>query len=227
MTTAWVVLAHRGLHETAPENTLAALDAARRIGAHGAEFDVRRLRDGTAVLHHDAHIRLARRRVALTNVTWSDYERVTRHATRLTDVAAWAQAHPKFLLNVELKDAALWPGVARLLGRFAPARLVVTTFDATLAGRLLRRRPRYRVGWITQDRPPWPFPSEPPGPDLVVLHRRAVTTRSLAAARAIGSAVWVWGVNRGGDARRLAQAGVATIITDAPRRLLEASGQKT
>jgi glycerophosphoryl diester phosphodiesterase len=37
----------------------------------------------------------------------------------------------------------------------------------------------------------------------------------------------VWGVNRGGDARRLAQAGVATIITDAPRRLLEASGQKT
>src|ERR1700731_2043021 len=45
--------AHRGHSTGAPENTLAALDAAWRAGATVAEIDVRMTRDGELVLLHD------------------------------------------------------------------------------------------------------------------------------------------------------------------------------
>jgi len=47
------VSAHRGASAKAPENTLAALDAAWRAGATLAEIDVQLTRDGHVVLMHD------------------------------------------------------------------------------------------------------------------------------------------------------------------------------
>lgn len=46
-------LAHRGDWSSAPENTLAAFAAAERAGADMIELDVRRTRDGVAVVLHD------------------------------------------------------------------------------------------------------------------------------------------------------------------------------
>jgi glycerophosphoryl diester phosphodiesterase len=46
-------LAHRGDWSGAPENTLAAFAAAERAGADMVELDVRRTRDGVAVVLHD------------------------------------------------------------------------------------------------------------------------------------------------------------------------------
>jgi glycerophosphoryl diester phosphodiesterase len=48
------VVAHRGASETHPENTVAALRAARVGGAHVVEFDVHQTKDGAWVLLHDA-----------------------------------------------------------------------------------------------------------------------------------------------------------------------------
>lgn len=47
------IIAHRGFSATAPENTLAAVDAAIRAGADAVEFDVHVARNGTPVLFHD------------------------------------------------------------------------------------------------------------------------------------------------------------------------------
>ena len=47
------VIAHRGASAAAPENTLAAFDLARRMGADAVELDVRRTRDGVLVVHHN------------------------------------------------------------------------------------------------------------------------------------------------------------------------------
>jgi glycerophosphoryl diester phosphodiesterase len=47
------IIAHRGFSEVAPENTLAALEAAVRADADAVEFDVRTASDGTPVLMHD------------------------------------------------------------------------------------------------------------------------------------------------------------------------------
>ncbi|AAO90186.1 glycerophosphoryl diester phosphodiesterase [Coxiella burnetii] len=47
------VIAHRGASLSAPENTVAALREAKRLGARWVEFDVRLTRDGQAIIFHD------------------------------------------------------------------------------------------------------------------------------------------------------------------------------
>jgi glycerophosphoryl diester phosphodiesterase len=48
------VIAHRGYSARAPENTLAAIEAAIGAGADAVEFDLHVTRDGVPVLFHDA-----------------------------------------------------------------------------------------------------------------------------------------------------------------------------
>lgn len=51
-----VVIAHRGNHEQAHENTLEAIREAGRVGADYVEMDVRRTKDGFHVLMHDRRV---------------------------------------------------------------------------------------------------------------------------------------------------------------------------
>ncbi len=51
-----VIAAHRGYSETAPENTVAAILAARDIGVDCIEIDVQMTRDGQIVLFHDGDL---------------------------------------------------------------------------------------------------------------------------------------------------------------------------
>ncbi|MBF0202623.1 MAG: hypothetical protein HQK66_15245, partial [Desulfamplus sp.] len=50
-------IAHRGARSIAPENTLAAADIARTIGADLWETDVNVTRDGSLILFHDDHLK--------------------------------------------------------------------------------------------------------------------------------------------------------------------------
>lgn len=52
-----LVVSHRGHHRANPENSLAAIDAAIRAGAHVVEIDVRTTADGHHVLMHDTDIK--------------------------------------------------------------------------------------------------------------------------------------------------------------------------
>jgi glycerophosphoryl diester phosphodiesterase len=51
-----IVIAHRGAHLEAPENTLASLQKAIEIGCDYVEIDVRRTKDGALVIMHDAQV---------------------------------------------------------------------------------------------------------------------------------------------------------------------------
>lgn len=51
-----LVIAHRACWKAAPENSLAAIAACRRLGVAMVELDVRRTRDGHLVLMHDATV---------------------------------------------------------------------------------------------------------------------------------------------------------------------------
>ncbi|MCB5911583.1 glycerophosphodiester phosphodiesterase [Streptomyces pinistramenti] len=52
-----LVIAHRGAAHRAPENTLAAVDAAHRLGRVWVENDVQRTKDGQLIVMHDATLR--------------------------------------------------------------------------------------------------------------------------------------------------------------------------
>jgi len=51
-----LILAHRGASGYAPENTFAAFDLARAMGAGGIETDVQASADGVLVLVHDTRV---------------------------------------------------------------------------------------------------------------------------------------------------------------------------
>jgi glycerophosphoryl diester phosphodiesterase len=48
-----LILAHRGMHEFAPANTIPAIEEALRLGADGSEIDVRLVASGEVVVFHD------------------------------------------------------------------------------------------------------------------------------------------------------------------------------
>jgi glycerophosphoryl diester phosphodiesterase len=50
------IVAHRGASKAERENTLAAFERARAMGAHAVELDVRRTTDGHLVVHHDPRL---------------------------------------------------------------------------------------------------------------------------------------------------------------------------
>lgn len=48
------VIAHRGVHTEAPENSLASLRASQELGVWGSEFDIWITRDGECIINHNA-----------------------------------------------------------------------------------------------------------------------------------------------------------------------------
>ncbi|MDQ6871981.1 MAG: glycerophosphodiester phosphodiesterase [Gemmatimonadota bacterium] len=53
---AFAIIAHRGVTDHAPGNTLAAFRAAVALGIDGVELDVRLSRDGVPLVHHDWYV---------------------------------------------------------------------------------------------------------------------------------------------------------------------------
>lgn len=51
-----IVIAHRGVHDSSPENTLSAIQKAIDLGCDYVEVDVRRTRGGALVLMHDKKV---------------------------------------------------------------------------------------------------------------------------------------------------------------------------
>lgn len=49
-------IAHRGFKSHLPENSMAAFEAAVKIGAHALETDVHLSKDGVVVLSHVSHL---------------------------------------------------------------------------------------------------------------------------------------------------------------------------
>ncbi|RPK66447.1 Glycerophosphoryl diester phosphodiesterase [Streptomyces sp. ADI96-02] len=99
-----IVVAHRGASGYAPENTLAAIDAADALGADWVENDVQRTRDGVLVVLHD-----------------TDLKRTTNVEEVFPDRAPWA-VKDFTAAEVSRLDAGSWFGP-----RFAGARVPTLT----------------------------------------------------------------------------------------------------
>lgn len=142
-------IAHRGLSKHAPENTLAAIQAAADAGCEWIELDVQCLGDGTPVIWHDATVdRCSDGQGALIDMTREDIRRL--------DVGSWFSAEFRgermalldealslvsaldLGLNLELKlnpghDAETLANVAvhRAHQVLPQDRLLVSSFDMT------------------------------------------------------------------------------------------------
>jgi glycerophosphoryl diester phosphodiesterase len=222
------VIGHRGAAALAPENSLAAIEAAAAAGVHGVELDVLRARDGSLVLAHgpelppDAPPLADALRVAaeLGLVVQLDIKLrgVEREVVDALAVAGLAERSfvSSFSLPALATFAALCPQLPRSLtypeDRFGVSgnvllRPLVRPGLATMRGLLPRRLPR----WLRAVRA-----------SAATLNWTVVTGASVDACHRLGIAVYVWTVNDPDLVHSLVETGIDAIITDDPGVVLVA-----
>jgi glycerophosphoryl diester phosphodiesterase len=224
------VVGHRGSPTKALENTFESFDRAEADGADGFELDVRLTFDGEAVVHHDAEIVLAGRRVPLATVTIAELTElpVVRGEFRgfvptLRDVLLRYGATGRFL--VELKPGpAPRPGllefrVAALLAQMHLfERAAVLSFSSDMLRRIREIEPRLDTCLnydATARRPEGAlWPDLPKGCGAIAPQAGLVTDELFSRAKTEGLAVHCWTVNDPAFAAQLARLGAASVISD-------------
>jgi glycerophosphoryl diester phosphodiesterase len=213
-----LLLAHRGDHRGAPENTLAAFAAALAIpGIDGLELDVRASADGVAVVLHDASLaRVQGRRLRASRLTAADL--ASFGIPSLADVLAACPAGA--LLDVELKEdlgeAALAP-LREVRGRpdRSVEQIVISSFDRTALATVRRLEPAWpcwlNTAWLS-DRAI--RAAAVLGCTGVAAEWQRIDARRVARAREVGLDVAAWTV-RDADVRdRLAGIGVVAACVE-------------
>lgn len=121
-------LAHRGIHETAIENTLDAMRAAvGHPGIDGVEFDVRSSRDGVPMLLHDDTLR----RTFGHDGGVEDHDAAELREIGVPSLASVLDVLPAHMaLDVELKTDVGTMVAPLLEGRAGTGRVVVSSFEA-------------------------------------------------------------------------------------------------
>jgi glycerophosphoryl diester phosphodiesterase len=245
-------IAHRGASARAPENTLAAFDAALRDGATVLEFDVRLTRDDAPVVLHDATLdRTTDGRGPVAAVSLSDLRRLDaggwfgprfrgERVPTLDETLAFA--HGRCGVNIELKTepdrrARRGAGRADEAGRLAlavarsirrarfPGLLVISSFSRPALAAARAAMPRVRLGLLAS-RSARGLRAAHAGLRLWSFHphQRLVGPRRIALARRLGLRILVWPVNDPRAFRRLAALAIDGVMTDDPALMRAVSG---
>lgn len=236
-----LVLGHRGVRGSVPENTLAAFEEAARQGADGFELDVRACATGELVVLHDPTLAAATDGAdprAAASLSLDELRRVDvgggERAPLLCDALAFARERA-LIVNVELKHdvpsrIALVESVARLLRAWDSAqRVLVSSFDPWMLagfGALVPRLPRAQLVHQSRYSPLHAALALPLGCAMVNLERTLASPSTVRRLHRAGRRVGVWTVNAAREAVDLASLGVDLLISDEPAVVLAALGKR-
>ncbi len=213
------IFGHRGCTEGFVENTIEAFVEARRRGADGVEFDVRRSADGALVIHHDAEV---------AGVGLIPDTPVADLPPHVPLFAAVIEACEGMQMNVEVKNQPGDPGYdpSGSLARAVAAELVehrrldgviVSSFDAPTIEAVRAAEPGLPVGWLL-----W-VKADLDQAMAQALDRRyqalhpffvGVKADFVRRCHQAGLAVNVWTPNTDADLEAMLDLGVDALITD-------------
>lgn len=217
-----VRLAHRGDWRAAPENSLAALEAALRVpGCDGLEFDLRCSADGVAVVIHDATLQRVQR-IPAACVTLTATQLAEHGIPTLAEVLKAVGCDP--ILDIELKEEV--PGAIDVLelerGRVAEDgtpilhNAALSSFDAGI------------LRWLAEERPAWPrwlnavdLSSKTIdlalelGCEAISVQYMAIDAESAARCRDAGLGFAAWTVRDLASYERIAALGALAICVEA------------
>lgn len=235
------IIAHRGYAAHAPENTLAAMDAALDAGARAVEWDVQIASCGTPVLFHDVHL-------GRTTNGVGPVRRRTLAQLQALDAGSWFA--PEF---ADERIPSLAQALARVADRAERIYCEIKGYremedldrivDVTRDSGLLDRTVFISLDWLTLDRVASQAPGHPIG---YVVDEAPRMAGAIARGRAHGSAfvdaraglvleqadaardvldagldLGVWTVDDPDEASRLRALGVSRFTTNQVDRLLE------
>ena len=207
-------IGHRGARALAPENTLAAIEAAAAAGADMIEIDVHRSLDGALVVTHDLPERLT---LAALRARQPQLPVLAECLERARALA--------LLVNVEIKNVPRDPAIEdAVVGTVtelqATHRVVISSFDHESIATVRRLNHSVATAVLTSDRLHDPV-SYLAALDADAFHPRVsvVDRAGTATVRASGRGVNVWTVNDRATMQRLIASGVSGIVTDYPDRL--------
>lgn len=216
-----LLFAHRGYHAVSPENTLAAFEAAVRLGVDGIETDIRLSADGLPVVIHD---RITPSRRAVNELTHDEIERDVGHAVPV--LSEILDAFAGVAWNIEIKTPEAWPAASRVLAQYrANRRLLVSSFCHDVVRRcadelsldcalLLANRP-LDVGAVIEQC------GRSPAIKAIVWDYNIVDQEVLAGVAQHGWRSYAYGAITAAEHERCRTLGLAGLITDFPQLAAE------
>jgi glycerophosphoryl diester phosphodiesterase len=227
------IVGHRGAQGLAPENTLPAFQVVLDLRADGVEFDVQRTRDGHLIVTHDENLKRITGRDALI-------QDLTLDEIKMLDAGSFFSADFRgtpiptlrevfdllkpsdLLLFVELKDPWRYPGmeaeVAALIHDYdLVERAQVRSFYHAALHTLYHVDPTISLSALWFER--LPGDADVTFKTIDALHS-LLTADNIAAMHRRGQQVTAWTVDDLAEAQRLIDAGIDSLTTNYPDRLL-------
>ncbi|WP_053983064.1 glycerophosphodiester phosphodiesterase [Niameybacter massiliensis] len=223
------VIAHRGASLFAPENTLAALEEAVKLGANYAEIDVQQLKDGELILMHDTNFK--RTTGENKNVWESTYEEVKTYDAgssfnphyvgeqipKLEDAIVYAK--DKIDLMIELKltgyEEGLEEKVVELIEKYKLTdQCMIVSMNYDVLTKVKAMNPAIKTGYITAVA--YGDFEELDGVDAYSIEASFATEFLVRTLKSRGKEVFVWTLNNEKPMLDMIKLGVDGIITDNP-----------
>jgi glycerophosphoryl diester phosphodiesterase len=245
-----LVIAHRGGAGLWPENTLFALQEAKKLGADVSEIDVHMSRDGVLVAIHDASVdRTTNAKGLVQNLTLTELKsldagyRWTNDGGRtypfrgrgitIPSVNEIFSALPQQMLNLEIKqnDPPIVATLRETISRYAKAdQVLISAFDTQTMKVFRRLCPKIASAASNSEIQRFSRLSQmylerflSVKADVFSVSLEIVTPHFIKAAHKKNKRVDVWTVNETEDMERLLAWGVDGIFTDFPDKLLKLS----
>jgi glycerophosphoryl diester phosphodiesterase len=235
VTTRLEVVAHRGVHDELPENTIASFQRALDLGVDAIELDVRLTRDGVPVVYHYFYLDDA------TNGFAHTFEQTRRLKTRGPDGKISPFGIPTFEeviatfagrigMEIELKGPEPESAeiVAKVLRQFEGvwSTIEVTSYEPALLLEVQRRCPCLATDLLLPRSEPWmnldvcAYWALQRGrlarARAVHLHPTQLSSEAVATIRSGGLDVHAWDVNDEESLAHVAEVGISKVCTDRP-----------
>lgn len=230
------IFAHRGARAHAPENTLAAFELARQLGADGIELDVQLSKDGQLVICHDPTIdRTSNGLGWIKDHTLSELKRYDfggwfstdyqgQKLLTLREFLEWFKPIP-MQLNIEIKNGpVIYPGIEeKVLQHIHQAavgeRTLISSFYHPSLKRVKELDPTIKTGVLFECRPINPFELlTATQADFLHPFWQSLDRDWCIAAQAAGIAIHTYTINTWEEYTWVQDFGVASIFTDDPGR---------
>jgi glycerophosphoryl diester phosphodiesterase len=219
-----LIIGHRGASAVAPENTIAAFEAAIAAGADGIEFDVRLARDNVPVVIHDET--LYRTHHVRQRVADASADQLNEF-----DVPSLAQvldlfASNKLVLYLEMKskETQLADECCRLVEQYRlKDRVIFECFEHSALKTIKNIASTLRTAAAFQ--PPASFIVKRAlriQANEIALHHRLTNKRTVERARLAELNVVTWTVDDPAWVKRAQELGIHALITNDPAALISA-----